>query len=166
MYRWPKQFSLKQSRTATNPCPPLLLSSSGRLWCSMQGWFGCLLIACILTGLVCSELTGLHSFQSKETTEGKAHILPKALHSLCWGSPTGVICQTKVQACTSCKAEPESKEITWRTGEADCLQEDTGCLLDKPAAVGENWQASDLGCLQTRPDKEKQLCSCQQAKWH
>lgn len=78
------QFSLKQNRTATNPCLPILLSCSGRLWCFVQGWFVSLLIACILAGLVCPELTGLHSFQSKETAEfGKAHILHKALHRLC-----------------------------------------------------------------------------------
>lgn len=144
-----------------------MLSCSGRLWFSVQGWFVSLLIACVLTGLVCPELTGLHSFQSKLTTEEEAHILHKALHSLCWGSPIGVKCRTKVQACTSCEAGPESGEITWRIGEAGCLQGDTGCLPDKPAAVEENWQASStLGCLQTRPAKEEQLCSCQQAKWH
>lgn len=143
-----------------------MLSCSGKLRCSVLGCFCSLLIACILTGLVCPELTDLHSFQGKETTEGKAHILLKAFHVLCWGSPMGVKCQTKVQACTSCKAGPESKEITWRIGEAGCLWEHTGCLLDKPAAVGENWQASTLGCLQTRLAKEKQLCSCHQAKRH
>lgn len=139
-----------------------MLSCSGRLWCPVQGWFVSLLIACILIGVSWA----LQSFQSKLTTERKAHILHKALHSLCWGSPIGIKCQTKVQACTSWEAGHESREITWRIGEAGCLQEDAGCLLDKPAAVGENCQASStLGCLQTRPAKEEQLCSCQQAKW-
>lgn len=143
-----------------------MLRCSGRLWCSVQDWFVSLLIACVLTGLVCPELTGIHSFQSKEIIEGKAHILHKALHSLCWGSPIGVKCQTKVQPWTFCRAGPESREITRKIGEAGCLQEDTGCLLGKPAAVGGNWQASTIGYFQTRSAKEEQLCSCQQAKWH
>lgn len=94
----------------------------------MKGWFVSLLTACFLAGVVCTGLAGLRSFRSKETAEGEAHILPSALCSLCQGSPTGVKCQTRVQARASCEAGPESGRMTRQIGGAGCLQEDTGSV--------------------------------------
>lgn len=130
-YGWPKQFSLKQNRAATNLCLPFTLSCAGRLWRSLKGWFVSSLTARFLAGVACTEFAVIHSFQSKKTAEEEAHISHSAFSSLCCSSPVGVKCWARAQACASCKAGPESGRRMWHVGGAGCPWEDTGGLCSR-----------------------------------